>query len=221
MALDTDFLDLYAALGLKPDCSLDAFQRAYRRRVSALHPDRHGNGLDGSGNPQELQALTARYRAAMHFYRQHGRLPGGLARPNTASENMLRAQRSRVTTQEPGRRSGRRAGMWLLLVLIGSIVVVLWKQPDGAPEVSPPPSVRTEPAGAPAMAMPDDRELKLSLPERQVRSILGVPDMIEGDRWDYGPSWVRFENGAVVDWYSSPLHPLNTPSSTPAADSRP
>lgn len=41
-----------------------------------------------------------------------------------------------------------------------------------------------------------------------VRTLEGEPVMISGQRWDYGPSWIRFEDDHVVDWYSSPLHSL-------------
>lgn len=41
-----------------------------------------------------------------------------------------------------------------------------------------------------------------------VRTLEGEPVMINGERWDYGPSWIRFEDHQVVDWYSSQLRPL-------------
>ena len=44
-----------------------------------------------------------------------------------------------------------------------------------------------------------------------VRASEGEPTlMVSNERWEYGPSWIRFEHGKVVDWYSSPLYPLNT-----------
>lgn len=53
-----------------------------------------------------------------------------------------------------------------------------------------------------------------------VRAIEGAPIMVNGDRWDYGPSWIRFENGKVVDWYSSELQPLKA-SRSPTAPVQP
>ena len=38
---------------------------------------------------------------------------------------------------------------------------------------------------------------------------------LSGVHWEYGPSWVRFECGQVVDWYSSPLNPLKASRSCP------
>jgi len=76
MSGDTDFLTLYQELGLSPDrCSLDEFKRAYRRRVSCLHPDRRPEGTDDD-SPEAMQRLTSLYGAAIAFERRFGRLPG-------------------------------------------------------------------------------------------------------------------------------------------------
>lgn len=78
MAGDTDFLLLYDELGLAPGVSdLDALKRAYRRRVSQLHPDRPGvaNGDDSD----RLQRLNRLYGAALAFEQRYGRLPAAAA----------------------------------------------------------------------------------------------------------------------------------------------
>ena len=73
----TDFLRLYQELGLVPGASLEDLRRAYRRRVSELHPDRSGQSCTASlpGAAERLQRITVLYGAATQFYRQHGRLP--------------------------------------------------------------------------------------------------------------------------------------------------
>jgi hypothetical protein len=48
-----------------------------------------------------------------------------------------------------------------------------------------------------------------------VREALGEPSSVHGERWEYGPSWVRFDDGRVVDWYSSPLRSLGAVTATP------
>jgi hypothetical protein len=48
--------------------------------------------------------------------------------------------------------------------------------------------------------------------------MLGEPDSVHGNRWEYGPSWVRFEDGRVSDWYSSPLRELGATTRTPDAE---
>ena len=75
MPITTDFLLLYTELKVNPDCSLDHFKRAYRRRVAELHPDR----VQGKASPaamMRLQALTRLHDEAMRFHDRHGRLPG-------------------------------------------------------------------------------------------------------------------------------------------------
>jgi hypothetical protein len=57
--------------------------------------------------------------------------------------------------------------------------------------------------------------IALGMDTDAVRAIEGDPMLVGENRWDYGPSWIRFENDKVVDWYSSPLHPLKTPSPHP------
>ena len=48
-----------------------------------------------------------------------------------------------------------------------------------------------------------------------VRSKQGNPMHSEGSEWIYGPSWIRFERDRVIDWYSSPLHRLETETPSP------
>ena len=77
MSGDTDFLLLYEELGLAPGrCSLDEFKRAYRRRISTLHPDRRPEDNMEDGAPETMRRLTTLYGAAIAFERRFGRLPG-------------------------------------------------------------------------------------------------------------------------------------------------
>lgn len=57
--------------------------------------------------------------------------------------------------------------------------------------------------------------LELGMDSGTVRAIQGNPVISGADHWEYGPSWIRFENGKVVDWYSSPLNPLRTATVQP------
>ncbi|HSS14852.1 MAG TPA: hypothetical protein VLL04_13220 [Rhizomicrobium sp.] len=93
MSGDTDFLLLYEELGLAPGrCSLDEFKRAYRRRISSLHPDRRPDRIDDDA-PEVMRRLTTLYGAAIAFERRFGRLPG--AEP-------AGARRSSVVTPQSG-----------------------------------------------------------------------------------------------------------------------
>lgn len=59
--------------------------------------------------------------------------------------------------------------------------------------------------------------LALGMSVENVRAIEGNPDTIDGDRWEYGASWIRFEHGQVVDWYSSPAHAFKATDANTAA----
>jgi hypothetical protein len=73
------------------------------------------------------------------------------------------------------------------------------------------PTQPTPPAKTAATVSP----LAPGMGEDAVRAAEGEPLIMSDGRWEYGPSWVRFEGHKVVDWYSSPLRPLKSaPSSS-------
>lgn len=212
MARETDFLDLYKILGLQPGCGLDEFKHAYRRRVSVLHPDRRDNDTHHVVAAERLQRLTALYGMAMEFHREHGRLPGApLARSNTPMPATNSSQPARPTV---GRQPRRRSGRWLLLPAAAAVIWLLW---PGEQPSAPAPSMigaahPSTPPAPPAKAVVNP-PLGPGMDADAVRAIEGEPTlMVSDERWEYGPSWIRFEHGKVVDWYSSPLYPLSTPS---------
>lgn len=213
---ENDFLDLYRILGVKPDCDLTEFKHAYRQRVLVLHPDRRGDGHNDLIASERLQRLTALYGAAMKFQREHGRLPGA-QQPRPADPAR--------TPAEPGDRryvpravkKPRKRSRWLVL-LIGAPVAGWWlwsgSSRNPAPIDAPTPSASNLQVTSPPPTT-DSRRLVLGMDSDSVRKIQGEPVMVNGDRWDYGPSWIRFENGKVVDWYSSDLQPLLNASRNP------
>lgn len=210
MARETDFLDLYRILDLEPGCDLDAFKHAYRRRVAVLHPDRRSDDSHHVVAVELLQRLTAMYGMAMEFHRTHGRLPGA---PQVRSDPQVPAsepdQRARAVTARPARRRSRR---WLLLPTTAVAVWLLW---PGDRPTTPAPVV-AEAARAPARRIvptPTTERplLGLGMDAAAVLASEGEPMLkVNDERWEYGPSWIRFEHGKVVDWYSSPMYPLHT-----------
>lgn len=213
MAHDTDFLDLYNILGLTPDCDLAEFKRAYRRRVAVLHPDRGGGNPDSPVAVNRLQQLTAMYGMAMEFQREHGRLPGApRARVNA------RAPAPPAARQPVVRPRSRRPLRWLFVPAVVIVVWLLWPgdhQPVNSPsstQLAPPASGQSQTTTA-VTNLP----LSLGMDMTTVRANEGEPTlMINNGRWEYGPSWIRFEHGKVVDWYSSPLYPLQTARRSPS-----
>lgn len=217
VARDTDFLDLYRILGLTPDCQLAEFKQAYRRRVMLLHPDRRANGETDVIAAERLQQLTVLYSAAMTFQRQHGRLPGA-----------AQARASRVATPSPATPAAtpaRRGPRWLLVLTgAGVVATLLWSMASSQKpaETSFTPVAARAPAAvssAPPVETPRASSLLLIRVGTQadsVRHIEGEPLIISENRWEYGPSWVLFEQDRVVDWYSSPMRPLKTFGDPPA-----
>jgi hypothetical protein len=220
VARETDFLDLYRILGLNPGCGLAEFKQAYRRRVSVLHPDRrNGDSRNNVIAAERLQHLTALYGAAIEFERQHGRLPGA-AHVRQSQDVVARPPTFRRSAATPPRRL-----RWLLvaLVAVASLIWLLWNSEGSlwngesgsfASESQPATLANGTPGERATTVSPSMLELGMDIDA--VRAIQGDPVIDGTDHWEYGPSWIRFENGKVVDWYSSPLNPLKTTTMQPA-----
>lgn len=87
-----DFSLLYSELGLPPDCSLEQFQSAYRRRIAELHPDKAGHATRTQEAQDALPALISTYVAVNRFYRRYGRMPG--ASPRHVASNFAPSRQS-------------------------------------------------------------------------------------------------------------------------------
>lgn len=220
MSAPTDFLRLYQELGLAPGATFDDLKRAYRRRVSELHPDRAGSTFSAAvpGAAERLQQITQLYNAATHFHRQHGRLPGAASPPRPV------ASAPRYTPPPPSREPKRSSrGPWLLLIAaalgIWLVSAPPWSTtaPDAAPPAPPRRLPRAYVAPLPLAATPAEHgpALKLGMHEEDVLAIEGQPVSRSTERWDYGPSWIAFQRHRVSDWYSSALRPLKGASRRP------
>jgi len=218
LARETDFLDLYKILGLNPGCGLAEFKQAYRRRVAVLHPDRRSADQVSAVAAERLQQLTSLYGAAMEFERRHGRLPGALPTRQPTPEGSP-PPIAHVAIAAP-----RRHVRWRLVVpaVFACALWLLWdfgwfsgnSEPEAATATSKAAIANSAVEGHGATTQPSD--LELGMDADTVRAIEGDPTLIGGDRWEYGPSWIRIEDGKVTDWYSSPLRPLKTATAQPA-----
>lgn len=218
--MNPDFAQLYRQLDIEPDCSLEEFKHAYRRLVARWHPDRHGGG-DGTGDrgAPALADLTPLYNTALRFHRRYGRLPGARSRRLKASAPQVALL---PVAARPDPRALEREGSgyrrWLLVGLLVAAVLVLmfWKapSPDMHADIQVSPSMEMDaPRNTTAPNLPD--HLQQGMDAAIVRSIQGEPVKVRDDQWEYGPSWLRFEKGVLVDWYSSPLYRLKTETPTP------
>lgn len=83
--MEPDFSLLHSELDLPPDCTLEEFNCAYRRRIAELHPDRKGGDPPSSEAQTALPALISTYVAVNRFYRRYGRMPGAASRGSTTA----------------------------------------------------------------------------------------------------------------------------------------
>ncbi|MDH5833920.1 J domain-containing protein [Luteimonas kalidii] len=218
MTPQTDFIALYRELGIDPACSPDAFKRAYRRRVSELHPDR---SQEGAGGEEALKSLNLGYAAALEFFHVHGRFPGAPVvtvprAPSPVPEAPPVELDGDIDARTmPGPRPPQRARRWLSVTLAALAVLVVGMQFAGSDPATADAPVRTQarfdarPTATVAVTAPQAM-LEIGMPARDALDALGAPtDTAEDGRlWHYGPSWVRLACREVVDWYSSPLKPL-------------
>ena len=128
--MEVDFHSLYSELGIDPDCGLDDFKRAYRRRVAELHPDRHIDGdLPSAGTSMALPELTLRYSQAMQFFRTHGRLPGSTPRkPQARTTGLARRPRpphQAPSASEPPGFANVSQRSWIVLIVLLLLVMYL------------------------------------------------------------------------------------------------
>lgn len=212
MSDDTDFLALYEELSLGAQFDLAEFKRAYRKRVTQLHPDHQG----GAGDMPRLQRLNRMYDAALDFHRAHGRLPGAPPPRGAPAATAQHAQDNDdnvrpvpsealgavyVDEGEPVTGMSRRRRYLLLLVLAAVLLYGWIAHQSAAPSLDPEgPGDAVHPGLGATVA----REVAVGMDEQQVRRILGAPTGMHDGRWDYGASWVQFQCGQVVGWYSAP-----------------
>lgn len=220
--MQTDFTQLYSRLGLKPDCSLHEFKQAYRRRFAQLHPDRR----DACALPPEVQTqlreIIAIYGSALSFHRRYGRLPGAppsavslttssVSMPAPGSLLAVRTDAS-ISIDEPSLRP-RWGAVGLLVTSFVLVLLVSWERAPPTPEEAAQLRVRADRSAA--VNPRAIGRIALGMDAATVLALQGEPARVRGTTWEYGPSWLRFENGRLVDWYSSPLRRLRTAAATP------
>jgi hypothetical protein len=216
MAGPVDFLRLYQELNLPAGANLEELKRAYRRRVSELHPDRlaRTDAATARHAAEKLQELTVLYGAAIEFHARHDRLPGGIA-PRRTFETP--PPPSRPVPPEPASSPPRRAWFGIPLLILCGWIFWAAQYPDEDPAAStqdPGIEAVTSPTPPPPRE-PALRALDLGMSMREVLALQGEPPIRGETRWEYGPSWISFEKGKVSDWHSSPLRPLRQASQNP------
>jgi DnaJ-like protein len=123
MSGNDDFVFLYEQLGVAPGCTHAELRRAYRRRVSELHPDRRGPAADPS-DAMRLQELTRAYAEATVFQRRHGRLPGAPRHPTLRPVRLVPQAFAPMAPALPRANLLRR--LVLALLVIAALAWLVW-----------------------------------------------------------------------------------------------
>lgn len=221
----TNILRLYEELGVSPDQGVAQLTRRYRQRLHELHPDRQfatGEQPAVDADDDGIGWLTRSYREALAFERAHGRLPGAeqaaaatttQARSPRPSPPLARPRRARRARRPPG--GGDAGRRWLLggLAVALLVLTVLPELGLDAPEPLPATAHRDRFTTSDAPATPA-ASIRVGSSEADVLRIQGEPHTRSPNLWAYGPSYIRFENGRVQDWHSSPLQPLKVATPT-------
>lgn len=127
-----DLTLLYSELGLEPNCSLEEFQLAYRRRISQLQPNRLGAGSQSTEAACLLRDLIGLYTTANRFHRRYGRLPGAAphrfgagALPRTSVHQTRIPYRARPSDDGPAHspRIALALAVTLLVLLFGLLAM--------------------------------------------------------------------------------------------------
>lgn len=205
MAEPLDFAALYDELGIDADCTPEQFRQAYRRRVGQLHPDHAGH----ADEMPRLQRLNRVYTAANEFQRTHGRLPGARRRDERRAVERVRMPSGDIGAAHLPPLSGpQRIARYLLPMAVAVVALAWWWAPVD----------RHGPGAHASLAAPvgSDGLLRLGMDRARVKRIQGTAVNANTNRWDYGPSWIEFDCGRVIDWYSSPSRPLRVDQHGPA-----
>ncbi len=134
-----DLESIYSQLDLHPSCSLEEFQRAYRKRISELPPDRQ-DGAVRSPDPQALlRNLIWVYATVNRFHRRYGRMPGGYPtnERRALSSMAIPPNRPYIPSDEGevGGEDGRRSTLTLAVLFIALLILVAswsWSESGGS-----------------------------------------------------------------------------------------
>lgn len=123
-----DLESIYSHLDLDPSCSLEEFQRAYRKRIAELHPDRQDGTARSPDNQALLRNLLWVYATVSRFHRRYGRMPGGYPyNERRTSTSMVRPPNRPyvpVDDDDGGGEDGRRPTLTLAVLFIALLILL-------------------------------------------------------------------------------------------------
>lgn len=119
-----DLESIYSELDLSPNCSLEEFQRAYRKQISELHPDRNG-GPQPADTQAALRDLIWVYAAVNRFHRRYGRMPGGHASKSHATTLVRSRDLELIAYDSDGSRHNRSKQSTFTVIVLFIVLLIL------------------------------------------------------------------------------------------------
>lgn len=224
----------YDVLGIQPGTTWNDLKKTYRRQIRSWHPDQYPYNTEKKHLAEEhTKLINQAYRELGQYYRRYNALPLSVAHPTSPSDeapppsryrhpspvsesDTPQAERDAPPSPAAGRRAsvGRYAVLLLLGIASGYLILQPVSDPESIPATTPGDTNATPTPTLPTVSPTDKnngpaRLFTIGTSLGEVYSIQGVPTKTEKDIWYYGDSIIYFTQGRVVDWKSTPEHPLH------------
>lgn len=225
--MSTNYRCCYETMELQPGATWRDVRRSFKHLVQCWHPDKYEQDAEAKQVAEErLREINKAYLAFSEYYSQHGKMPLTAGSSTADWQFQKTSGMDFVNTHEVNKQARSRprnivGTKWLLVSLIFGILVfgVIWLRQTPGPVMelsknkenslivkkAPRREVKVE-RGLPR----DEKEpIRIGSSAEEVLEIEGEPLMKMERRWDYGPSFIEFRRGKVINWHSSVLRPLN------------
>lgn len=118
-----DLESIYLQLDVSPGSSLEEFQRAYRKRIGELHPDRH-SGPRSAESQAALRDLIWVHAAVNRFHRRYGRMPGAHSSKFRGADPRTSTARTDLAPYDSGYKRGNQSTVTLVTLLIALLILL-------------------------------------------------------------------------------------------------
>ncbi len=228
-----DYKISYQTLDLPPGSEWHEIRAAYRTLTQKWHPDRFATDLIQQRLAErKMREITKAHRILEEYYQLHGVTPVVFNPPSfpagmrhTTTREASDPIRGTSPDDEPAVVSATGRKSFVVAVLAGAILTVIFLITDKMPEPSAMPADQEQTATAPntennivSPASNNAQRFTAGSTLGEVITVQGVPSKIENDTWHYGKSSIHFHKGVVSSWNDHPDSPLKISLNVPAKD---
>ena len=199
-----DYAAIYRMIEARPEDGWDAVQKAYRRKVQLLHPDKAAGDAEREVvMRRQFEELMRGFDALRSFYQSFGALPPIEQPTPPGLRRRVHTPRSAEPPPTPTPPRRRPTYYWLLLPVV--LAIGFWlgslDSRDGG--------LRGRSA-APVIEGPSPVLGTLERGDRvgEVIQLLGRPDLVADNVWTYGDARVLISEGRVRGWEQGLRHRL-------------